>query len=121
MSEEKCKKTLLHAYPRELVSFILDRWKDPLFAERLNAAGINPSIQLPDRSVLEQIISACYQASLMREEERPVVFRLIIRDHHLFLPDEGPPTGLHRLQFAKMRPFNEYELHRLAPAADFYR
>jgi len=76
---------------------------------------------LPDSSVLEHLISTCYQASLMREEERPVMFRLILRDHHLFSPDDGPPIGLHRLQFDKMRPFNEYELCRLAPAADFYR
>ncbi len=121
MSGERFKQVFLHAYPRELVSFILDQWKDPLFVERLSSAGIDPSVQLPDRSVLEQVISTCYQASLMREEERPVLFRLIIRDHHLFPPDDGPPTGLHRLQFAKMRPFTEYELYRLAPAADFYR
>ena len=121
MSGERFKQALLHAYPRELVTFILDQWKDPLFVERLSSAGIDPSFELPDRSVLEQVISTCYQASLMREEERPVLFRLIIRDPHLFPPDDGPPTGLHRLQFAKMRPFNEYELYRLAPAADFYR
>ena len=121
MSGERFKQFFLHAYPRELVSFILAQWKDPLFVERLSSAGIDPSVQLPDRSVLEQVISTCYQASLMREEERPVLFRLIIRDHHLFPPDDGPPTGLHRLQFSEMRPFNEYELHRLAPAADYYR
>jgi hypothetical protein len=121
MYDEKFKQIFLHAYPLELVSFVLEQWKDPLFVERLSSAGIDPSTQLPDRSVLEQVISTCYQASLMREEERPVLFRLIIRDYRLFPPDDGPPTGLHRLQFAKMRPFNEYELQRLAPAADFYR
>jgi len=121
MSEEKFQQVFIHAYPRELVSFILDRWKDPFFMERLSSAGIDPSIEFPDSSVLEHLISTCYQASLMREEERPVMFRLIIRDHHLFPPDDGPPIGLHRLQFDKMRPFNEYELCRLAPAADFYR
>jgi DNA integrity scanning protein DisA with diadenylate cyclase activity len=121
MSGEKFKQGFLHAYPRELVSFIFDRWKDPLFMERLSSAGIAPAAEFPDRAILEHLISTCYQASLMREEERPVMFRLIIRDHHLFPPDDGPPIGLHRLQFAKMRPFTEYELCRLAPAADFYR
>ena len=121
MSDEGFKQVFLHAYPGELVSFILEQWKDPLFTERLSSAGSDLSIQLPDRSVLEQIISTCYQASLMREEERPVMFRLIFGGHHLFNPDDGPPTGLHRLQFANMRPFTEYELYRLAPAADFYR
>ena len=115
------KQVFTHAYPRELISFIFDQWKDPSFMERLSAAGIGPSVELPDRSALERVISTCYQASLMREEERTVMFRLIIRDHHLFSHDDGPPTGLRRLQFAKMRPFNEYELCRLAPAADYYR
>ncbi len=49
------------------------------------------------------------------------MFRLIIAAPELFPPDEGPPTGLHRLLFNQPRPFEEYELHRLAPAADFDR
>jgi hypothetical protein len=111
----------MHAYPEELVSFIFDLWEEPQFRERLRLAGIDPSMQLPDRAVLQEIISTCYQASLLREEERPVTFRLIIHDPELFSLSDGPPTGLHRLQFTRPRPFNEYELHQLAPAADFYR
>jgi hypothetical protein len=110
-----------HSYPKDLVAFIYDRWQDPGFVERLCPAASDCTFQLPDRAVLEQVISTCYQASLMREEERPVMFRLIIRDSHLFSAEEGPPTGMHRLVFSRVRPFNEYELHRLAPAADFYR
>lgn len=121
MSPKRSKQVFIHAYPRALVSFIFDQWKDPLFIERLRSAGIDPSIQLPQRSLLEQVISTCYQASLMRDEERSVRFRLIIRDHQLFPPGDGTPTGLHRLKFVRMRPLNEYELYRLAPAADFYR
>jgi hypothetical protein len=121
MDGEQFKQGSPHAYPQELVSFILDRWGNPLFLEQLASAGIDPSIEPPDRSLLEQVISTCYQASLMREEERPANFRLILRDSRLFPPDDGPPTGLHRLQFARVRPFTEYELHRLAPAADYYR
>ncbi|MCM2357669.1 MAG: DNA integrity scanning protein DisA nucleotide-binding domain protein [Geobacteraceae bacterium] len=116
-----CMRPGIHAYPEELVSFIFDLWQDPQFQERLSAAGIDCSVGLPDRAVLQQVISTCYQASLMREEERPVMFRLIIRAPELLAADEGPPTGLHRLQFARTRAFNEYELHRLAPAADFFR
>src|SRR6266567_210693 len=116
-----CMRPGVHAYPEELVSFIFEQWPDPLFQEKLRSAGIDSSVQLPDRAVFEQVISTCYQASLMREEERPVRFRLIIRAPELFPDDEGPPTGLHRFHFARKRPFNEYELHRLAPAADFYR
>lgn len=116
-----CIRPGVHAYPEEFVSFIFDQWREPQFQERLRAAGIDASVQLPDRAVFQQIISTCFQASLMQEEERPVRFRLIIRPPELFSPDEGPPTGLHRFDFARVRPFNEYELHRLAPAADYYR
>ena len=109
----------VHDYPQELVSFIFNLWQDPLFAEGLGAEGINPAVQLPDRAVLEQVISTCYQASLLREEERPVMFRLIICPPELFPADAGPPSGLQRLQFERMRQFNAYELQRLGPAADF--
>jgi hypothetical protein len=111
----------MHAYPEELVSFIYDVWQDPLFSERRISAGIDLSFRLPDRPVLERIISICYQASLLREEQRSIRFRLIIQGPEHFTGDDGPPAGLHRFQFTRPRPFNEYELYRLAPAADYYR
>ena len=116
-----CMKPGKHAYPEELVSFIFDVWQDPQFVDRLRSAGIDPAFRLPDRPLLEGIISTCYQASLLQEEQRPVRFRLIIQDPRLFPVEDGPPTGLHRFQFDRPRPFNEYELSRLSPAADFYR
>jgi Probable sensor domain DACNV len=111
----------MHAYPEELTSFIFDAWHPPLSDKRPGLASGDPSRHLPARAILEKIISTCYQASLLREEQRPVRFRVIIRDPLLFPGEEGPPTGLHRFQFARERSFNEYELYRLAPAADFYR
>src|SRR5665647_1778318 len=107
-----CQTSFGHSYPKELVAFIFERWQDASFVERLCPAAVDCTFQLPDREILEQVISTCYQASLMREEERPVMFRLIIRDSHLFPAEEGPPTGMHRLIFSRVRPFNEYELHR---------
>ena len=82
---------------------------------------MNSSFRLPERSLLEHLVSVCYQASLMREETRPVMFRLIIRPPELFPVDMGPPTGLHLLKFNEPRSCNEQELYKLAPAADFYR
>jgi len=117
----RCPAPFGHAYPKDLVSFIYERWQDASFVERFCPSAADCAFTLPDRSVLEQVLSTCYQASLLREEERPVMFRLIIRDSQLFPAEEGPPTGMHRLIFSRSRPFNEYELHRLAPAADFYR
>lgn len=116
-----CARPGIHAYPEEFVSFIFDQCQDPQFQARLRAVGVDAAVWLPDRAVFQQVISTCYQASLMREEERPVRFRLIICAPELLPGDAGPPTGLHLLNFARMRPFNEYELYRLAPAADYYR
>ncbi|SNB46726.1 putative sensor domain DACNV-containing protein [Geobacter sp. DSM 9736] len=77
--------------------------------------------ELPDQRTLQRLLSICYQASLLREEERTVDFRLILREPSLFPAEEGTPDGLHRLIFTQPRPFNEYELQRLSPAVDFYR
>ena len=110
-----------HSYPRELVSFIYDLWKDPQFSEGLRSIGMDSSFQLPDRSLFEHMISVSYQASLAREETRPLMFRLILRPPELLPADMGPPTGLHPLTFTRPRCFNEQELCKLAPAADFNR
>lgn len=97
----------VHAYPRDLADFVVGAWRDPRFT--------------PGSSTLRRVFSVCYQASLMREEERPIIFRMILGGPELFPPDEGPPSGVHKLQFAKPRPFDEHEIRRLSPAADFYR
>ena len=76
---------------------------------------------LPEAPVLEALLSTCYQASLLREEERPVIFRMIFADPQDFPEGDGPPEGLHRLEFEEPRPFDEHEIRRLSPAADFDR
>jgi len=111
----------MHAYPLDLVNFIYDLWNDPAFKERIRPVGTEHTFALPDRALFEHILSTCYQASLMQEEERQVMLRLIVQVPESLPLEAGPPSGLHRLRFCKPRPFNEYELHRLAPAADFYR
>ena len=58
---------------------------------------------------------------MLREEERPVTFRLVLTEPERCPSELGPPGGLHRLEFAESRPFGEHELRRLSPAADFYR
>lgn len=67
------------------------------------------------------MFSTCYQASLMREEERSVTFRLILCEPELFPAEGGPPTGLHRLEFNAPRSFEVQELRRLSPATDYHR
>lgn len=105
-----------HAYPRDLAPLVQERWQD-VAADRVASAAES----LPELSVLEALLSSCYQVSLLREEERPLTFRLILAEPERFPPKEGPPAGLHRLEFPQPRPFNVGELRQLSPAADFYR
>ncbi|RNC67661.1 MAG: hypothetical protein ED859_13385 [Desulfuromonadales bacterium] len=111
-----------HYYPRDFAAFILEHLRgNPTCKEwRARTEHHRPDV-VPDQLTMEGLVSICYQASLMREEERPVQFRLILRPPEGFPPDEGPPDGLLRLVFSNSRPFNENELRRLSPSVDFYR
>jgi hypothetical protein len=104
----------VHAYPRDLADAVHRR-----FPEALVGTGID--LMLPERAHLEAVLSVCYQASLLREEGRPVTFRVAWAGPDLFRAAEGPPAGLHRLVFAEPRPFDQHELRRLAPAVVFSR
>ena len=42
---------------------------------------------------------------MLREEERPVVFRAILAEPALFAPEGRPPEGLQRLEFPRSLPF----------------
>lgn len=99
-----------HDYPDDLAKFVAERWD--------NDAGWD---LLPRPEVLEQILSACYQASLLSEEQRKLTFRILACSPQILSPDDSPPTGLHRMIFSPARPFDEQELRRLAPAVEFHR
>jgi hypothetical protein len=58
-----------HAYPKDLAALVHKRWGD------------RPG--LPEPATLGRLLSACYQAGLMREEERPVTFGS-------YSPSQGP-------------------------------
>lgn len=97
-------------YPRDLATFVAEQWD--------SAAGWD---LLPSADTLEQILSTCYQTSLLFEEQRRLVFRLLACPPHMLSAEDSPPTGLLRLMFSPARGFDEHELRRLAPAADFHR
>lgn len=99
------------AYPRDLASFVLGRRQSG--SEREYAT-------FPNSTELEHLISVCYQASLLRDEERLVRFRIIFLAPDRFPPDQGPPIGLHRLLFNDPLPFTARELRKLSPSVDFY-
>jgi hypothetical protein len=108
-----------HAYPHQLADFVRARW------DELHGTSAPPSggalCTLPGEVALRHILSTAYQATLLREEERAVTFRLIVGPPSSYAEDAGPPAGLHRLAFAEPRPFTEHELRRLSPAAKYHR
>lgn len=107
--EDTRSDTTRHAYATDLAYFVHDR-------------GGQVGLGLPrDPEALETLISTCYQASLLHEEERPVTFRAILCDPAELPARGGPPDGLHLLEFPEPRPLGVQELRRLAPAADYYR
>ena len=112
-----------HAYPRDLAAFVAARWEDNVGKtdSRAPVPHNPPADPLPEARVLEEVLSACYQASLLREEGNPVLFRLAVSRPEVFPPWSGPPDGLHRLEFPEPRPFNEQELRRLSPATNYPR
>jgi hypothetical protein len=85
-------------------------WKSAGVAERL-----------PPEDALASFLSEAYQASLLREEDRSVVCRLILVNPAELGDDAGPPNGLHVLRFEEERPIHEQEIRRLSPTATFYR
>jgi hypothetical protein len=110
-----------HAYPRDLAAFVAERWVEGPGASEGPAPvpHVAPIDPLPEAPLLEEVLSACYQASLLREEEQPVVFRLALSRPEVFPSEGGPPDGLHRLEFPEPRPFDVQELRRLSPATDY--
>jgi hypothetical protein len=100
-----------YSYPGDLARFVRDQWRD--MPEPPGGTG-----PLPDAAALEGFFDACYQASMLREEERPVVFRAILAEPALFDPEGKPPESLQRLAFPRPLPFDPRELRRLSVAAD---
>jgi len=100
-----------YSYPGDLARFVRDRWRDVQEPPR----GVDP---LPDAAALEGFFAACYQASMLREEERPVVLRAILAEPALSAPEGRPPEGLQRLGFSRSLPFDPRGLRRLSVAAD---
>ncbi|CAA9491047.1 MAG: FIG00676860: hypothetical protein [uncultured Rubrobacteraceae bacterium] len=116
-------KSKEYAYPRDLAAFVAARWDDHTGSlDPLDPISHDPPVDpLPEAHVLEKILSTCYQASLLHEEGQPVRFRLALSHPEVFPPDEGPPEGLHRLEFPEPRAFDVQELRRLSPATDYPR
>jgi hypothetical protein len=96
----------LRAYPIDLAARVRDVW--PAHGEPLPKA-------------LERVLDTAYHASFLRDEERPVTFRILVAPPSAIAGDAGPPEALLPLVFEVPREFEEHELRRLSPAAKFHR
>jgi hypothetical protein len=103
-----------HAYPADLAALVLRRWDEAAAVDRRD-------LTRPDAASLTAVLSTCYQATLLREEGRPVTFRLALTEPDAFQAAGGPPSGFHRLVFIRRLPLDAHELRRLSPAAVFSR
>lgn len=100
-----------HTYPRELAEKIISEWP----------RVTNPSEELPSLEGLISLLSEAFQASLLREESRPIRCRLVLINPSELSEAEGPPTGMQVLQLQGERKLSAQEIRRISPSATFYR
>jgi hypothetical protein len=100
-----------HSYPRELADLI---WS---LCNRSDGKGI----ALDSIETLNSFLSVAYQASLLREEGRPVECRITLSEPKNLAPAGLTAIGFHLVRFARRRSFVEQEIRRLGPATGFYR
>jgi hypothetical protein len=101
----------IHTYPRDVARLIAVQW----------AMSPDASDVLPPEEAIASLLSEAYQASLLREEGRSVICRLILIDSTQLRDSEGPPVGLRFLRLTQERTFREHEIRRLSPSATLYR
>jgi hypothetical protein len=111
---KKAAKIPDRVYPRDLHGILHRLWdNNPLFRGW-------PNVELPPKAVFDEIIDVCYHASLLTEEGRPTVFRIVFLDSQSRVSprddDELPPVTRYLLK--ELVPFTQGELRRLAPVAD---
>ena len=100
-----------HTYPRELARKIISYW--PVVDDPLD--------KLPPEEAVVALLSEAFQASLLREESRPVTCRLALVTPSELSDAAGPPMGVNALQLVDERKLRAQEIRRLSPSATFYR
>jgi DisA bacterial checkpoint controller nucleotide-binding len=100
-----------HSYPRELAEQIWSLW---------NRSDGRESV-LDSVDTLNSFLSIAYQASLLREEGRPVECRITLSEPKNLHPADLAAIGFHLVRFTDRRSFAEQEIRRLGAATGFYR
>jgi DisA bacterial checkpoint controller nucleotide-binding len=98
-----------YSYPAQLADLVKKVWP----AESIE--------WLPNDSQLRLLLDVAYHASLLREELRPVTFRLLLVNPEELTKPELPPLSVAGFMLDRPRPFNEQEVRRISMAADFFR
>jgi hypothetical protein len=76
-------------------------------------------VELPPRSVLDELLDVCFQASMLTEEGRPIIFRVAyIPSAEPVTPNRSQLPPVTRYNLSAPIQFTESELRRLAPVAD---
>lgn len=108
----------MHAYPANLARLVRTQWNQPVEAESMIVLPTyEEADDLPRPRALQEVLSTCYQASLLSDESRPVRFRLILREPERFEAFTGGAGSLHALPFERYLTLAPTQLRRLAPAA----
>ena len=100
-----------HCYPHELAEQIWSLWG--------RVDGTHTVVDSIES--LHSFLSVAYQASLLREEGRPVECRIALSAPKDLEPTSLARIGFHLVRLAKRRKFAEQEIRRLGPATGFYR
>lgn len=111
---KKAAKIPDRVYPRDLHKILQGLWDNRPFFQGW------PNVELPPKPVFDEIIDVCYHASMLTEEGRPTIFRVVFLDSQSPASprdeDELPPVTRYLLK--EPIPFTQGELRRLAPVAD---
>src|SRR3954447_18226257 len=100
-------------YPRDLQSILQGLWDSTPFFDGW------PTVELPPKAVLDELLDVCFQASMLTEEGRPTVFRVAyIPSAAPVTPNPAPLPPVTKYCLSAPVPFTEAELRRLAPVAD---
>ena len=96
-------------YPPDLYGELKGLWDNkPVFPDL-------PKVELPPKPLFDKIINVCYQASMLTEEGRPTIFRIVFLNNQSRVSprDDDEPRYL----LKEPVPFTLDELRRLAPVA----
>ena len=91
---KKQEKIPDRVYPRDLHGILQGLWDNKPFFRGW------PNVELPSKAVFDEIIDVCYHASMLTEEGRPTVFRIVFLDSQSPVSpsdDELPPVARYLL------------------------